>query len=125
MHTDVVTAVAVVLMNFPVNHDCPDDAYVQKAFHIIMTILYSLKYDTVNRVHNLMRIIEDAPAYTMKYGEAFPISKPPKVFDDSINTKEAVDHLPSIHSRKQQILCDSLLPHLDLLPLEGEPRPFC
>ena len=89
-HADVVTAFAVALADFPVDHDRPDDAYVQKAFDAIATILYSLEYDTVNGVHNLMGIIKDVTAYTTYYGEAFPIPKHPKAFDDSIDKKKAV-----------------------------------
>ena len=90
LHTDVATAFAVALADFPVDHDRPDNAYVQKAFNKIATILYSLKYNTGNGVHNLMGIIKDAPAYTKKYGEAFLIPMRPKAFNDSIDTKEAV-----------------------------------
>jgi hypothetical protein len=104
-HADVVTAFAVALADFPVDHDRPDDAYVQKAFDTIATILYSLEYDTVNGVHNLMGIIEDAPAYSQKYGAAFPIPKRPKAFDDSIDTKEAV----SLASRKAETIHRAVL----------------
>ena len=103
-HTDVVTAFAVALADFPVNHDRSDDAYIQKAFNTIATILYSLKYDTVNGAHHLMGIIEDAPAYTAKYGEAF-LPKRPKTFDDSIDTKEAV----SLASRKAETIHRAVL----------------
>ena len=89
-HTDVVTAFTAALADFPVGRNRPDDAYVQKTFDTIVTILYSLEYDTVNGVHNLMGIIEDTLAYSNKYGEAFPVPKRPKAFDDSIDTKEAV-----------------------------------
>ena len=47
LHADVVAAFAAALADFPVDHDHPDDAYVQKEFDTIVTILYSLKYDTV------------------------------------------------------------------------------
>ena len=104
-HADVVTAFAVALADFPVDHDRPGDAYVQKAFDAIATILYSLEYDTVNEVHNLMGIIEDAPAYTKKYGKAFPIPKNPKASNDSIDTKEAV----SLVSRKAETIYRAVL----------------
>ena len=57
-HTDVVAAFSAALTDFPVNHDCPDNTYVQKVFDTIETILYSLEYNTVGRVYNLMRIVE-------------------------------------------------------------------
>ena len=44
----------------------------------------------MNGIYNLVGITEDAPAYTDKYGEAFPIPKRPKAFDNSIDTKEVV-----------------------------------
>ena len=90
LHTDVVTKFSAALTDFPVDHNRLDNAYVQKAFDTIATILYSLEYDTVNGLHNLMGIVEDALVYSQKYGEAFPIPKRPKAFDDSINKKEAV-----------------------------------
>ena len=99
-HTDVVTAFVVALADVPVDHNRPDNAYVQNAFNTIATILYSLEYNTVNGVHNLMGIIEDAAAYTKKYGKAFPIPKRPNAFDDIINTKEAV----SLTSRKAETI---------------------
>ena len=46
-HTDVVAAFAAALVNFPVNHDRPNDAYVQLVFDTIANILYSLTYNTV------------------------------------------------------------------------------
>ena len=89
-HTDAVTVFAVALADVPVNHDRPDNVYIQKAFNTIATILYSLEYDTVNGIHTLMGVIKDAPAYTAKYGETFSIPKRPKAFDGSFDTKEAV-----------------------------------
>ena len=65
-HTDVVAAFAVALVNFSVNHDRPDDAYVQLVFDTIANILYYLTYNTVKGVHNLMGIIQDAAAYATK-----------------------------------------------------------
>ena len=56
-HTDVVAAFAAALVDFPVKHDHPDDVYVQLVFNTIANILYSLTYDTVEGVHNLMGII--------------------------------------------------------------------
>ena len=70
-HTDVVAAFAAALVDFPVNHDCPDDAYVQLVFDTIANILYSLTYDTVKGVNNLMGIIQNAVAYATKYTVAF------------------------------------------------------
>ena len=39
-HTDVVAAVAAALIDLPVNHDRPDNAYVQLVFDTNMNILY-------------------------------------------------------------------------------------
>ena len=89
-HTNVVAAIAAALVNFPVNHDRPDDVYVQLVFDAIANILYSLTYDTVKGVHNLMGIIQDAAAYTTKYTEAFVHPTQPKAFGDAIDTNEAV-----------------------------------
>ena len=89
-HTDVVAAFAAALVDFPVNHDHPDDAYVQLVFDTIANILYSLTYDTVEGVHNLMGIIQDAKAYATKYTVAFVHPTRSTAFDDAINTNEAV-----------------------------------
>ena len=62
-YTDVVAAFAAALVDFPVNHDRPDDAYMQLVFNTIANILYSLTYNTVEGFHNLMGIIQDAKAY--------------------------------------------------------------
>ena len=70
-HTDVVAAFAAALVDFPVNHDRPDDAYVQLVFDTIANILYSLTYDTVKGVHNFMGIIQDTAVYATKYTVAF------------------------------------------------------
>ena len=70
-HTDVVAEFAAALFDFPVNHDRPDDAYVQLVFDTIANILYSFTYYTVEGVHNLMGLIQDTAAYTMKYTVAF------------------------------------------------------
>ena len=43
LHTDVVAAFFTALTDFPVDHDRPDDAYAQKVFVTIATILYSLE----------------------------------------------------------------------------------
>ena len=67
LHTDVVAAFAAALVDFPVNHDRPNDAYVQLVVDTISTILYSLNYDTVADVHDLMGIIQDQAAYFTKY----------------------------------------------------------
>ena len=72
---------------------------------MIATILYSLEYDTVNRVHNLMGIVGDSLAYTEKYGKAFPDPKRPKAFDISIDIKEAV----SLASRKAETIHRAVL----------------
>ena len=69
-HTDVVAAFAAALVDFPVNHDRPDNTYVQLVSNIA-NILYSLTYNTVEGVHNLMGIIQDAAAYATKYTVAF------------------------------------------------------
>ena len=90
LYTDVVAAFAAALLYFPVNHDRPDNAYVQLVFDTIANILYSLTYDTVKGVHNLMGIIQDAAAYAKKYTVAFVHPTRPKAFDDTINTNEAV-----------------------------------
>ena len=79
--------------------------YVQTGFNVIVKILYSLKYNTVRGVHNLMGIIKDPTAYTIKYGDAFPIPKLPKVVDDGINTKEAV----SLASQKTETIHRAVL----------------
>ena len=62
-HTDVVAVFAAALVNFPVNHDRPDDAYVQLVFNTIANILYSLTCDTFEGVHNLMVTIQDTAAW--------------------------------------------------------------
>ena len=89
-HTDVVAAFAAALVDFPVNHDRPEDAYVQLVFDTIANILYSLTYDTVEGVHNLMGIIQDTASYTTKYTVAFVHPTRPKAFDDAIDTNKAV-----------------------------------
>ena len=99
-HTDVVAAFAAALVDFPVNHDRPDDAYVQLVFDTIANILYSLTYDTVEGVHNLMGIIQDSAAYATKYTVAFIHPTRPKAFDDAIDTTEAV----SLASRKAEAI---------------------
>ena len=76
LHTDVVAAFSEALPDFPVNLDRHDNEYGQKAFNV--TILYSLNYDTVGGVHNLVGIIDNPAAYIKKYGEAFPITQMPK-----------------------------------------------
>ena len=96
LHTNIVAAFAAALVDFPVKHDRPDDVYVQLVFDTIANILYSLTYDTVEGVHNLMGTIQDTAAYTMKYTVAFIHPTRTKVFDDTINTNEAV----SLASRK-------------------------
>ena len=99
-HTDVVAAFAAALVDFPVNHDHPDDMYVQLVFDTIANILYSLTYDTVEGVHNLMGIIQDAAAYATKYTAAFVHPTRPKASDDAIDTNEAV----SLASRKAEAI---------------------
>ena len=47
LYTNVVAAFAAALVDFPVNHNCPDDAYVQLVLDTIANILYSLTYDTI------------------------------------------------------------------------------
>ena len=89
-HTDIVAAFAAALVNFPVNHDRPDDAYVQLVFDTIANILYSLTYDTVEGVHNLMGIIQDAADYAKKYTADFVHPTRPKAFDNATDTNEAV-----------------------------------
>ena len=89
-HTNVVAAFAAALVDFPVNHDRPNDAYVQLVFNTIANILYYLTYDTVEGVHNLMVIIQDAASYATKYTVAFVQPTRPKAFDDAINTNKAV-----------------------------------
>ena len=71
LHTDVVAEFAAALVEFPVNHDRPDDAYMQLVFNTIANILYSLTYNTVKGVHNFMGIIQDAAAYATLYTVAF------------------------------------------------------
>ena len=61
-HTDFVAAFAAALVKFPFNHDRPDNVYVQLVFDTIANILYSLTYDTVEGVHNLMGINQDTAA---------------------------------------------------------------
>ena len=100
LHTDVVAAFAAALVDFPVNHDRPDDAYVQLVVDTILTILYSLNYDTVAGVHNLMGLIQDQAAYFTKYAAAFVHPTQPKAFDDSIDTTAAV----SLASRKAETI---------------------
>ena len=100
LHTEVVAAFAAALVDFPVNHDCPDDVYVQLVFDTIVNILYSLTYDTVEGVHNLMGIIQDTAAYTRKYTVAFVHTTQPKAFDDAIDTNKAV----SLASRKAETI---------------------
>ena len=99
-HTDVVAAFSAALVNFPVNHDHPDDAYMQLVFDTIANILYSLTYNTVEVVHNLMGIIQDAAAYATKYTVAFVHPTRPKAFDDAIDTNKAV----SLASRKAEAI---------------------
>ena len=99
-HTDVVAAFAAALVDFPVNHDRPDDAYVQLVFDTIANILYSLTYSTVEGVRNLMGIVQDTAAYTTKYTVAFVHPTQPKAFDNSIDTNEAV----SLASRKAETI---------------------
>ena len=70
-HTDVVAAFAAALVDFPINHDRTDNTYVQLVFDAIANILYSLTYDTVKGVLNLMGITQDAAAYATKYTVAF------------------------------------------------------
>ena len=65
-HTDVVAAFAASLVDFPVSHDRPDDAYVRLVFDTTANILYSLTYNTVEGVHHLTGIIQDTSAYTTK-----------------------------------------------------------
>ena len=77
-----------------------DDAYVQLVFDTIANILYSLTYDTVEGVHNLMGIIQDAAAYATKYTVAFVHPTRPKASDDAIDTNEAV----SLASRKAEAI---------------------
>ena len=100
LHTDVVAAFAAALIDFPVNHDRPDDAYVQLVFDTIANILYSLTYDTVKGVLNLMGITQDAAAYATNYTVAFVHPTQPKAFDDAIDTTEAV----SLASRKAEAI---------------------
>lgn len=90
-HTGVVVVFTMALADFPLNHNCLDDAYIQLMFNSIATILYSPKYDTVGGgVNNFMGIIKDPTSYTAKHGVAFPRLTRPKVFDNTISTKEAV-----------------------------------
>ena len=89
-HTDVVAAFSAALVDFPVNHDRPDNVYVQLVFDTIANILYFLTYDTVEGVHNLISIIQDTAAYTTKYTVAFVRPTRPKAFDDAIDTNKAV-----------------------------------
>ena len=98
--TDVVTEFAAALVDFPVNYDRPDDAYVQLVFGTIANIFYSINYDTVEGVHNLMGIIQDTAAYATKYTEAFVHPTRPNAFDDNINTNKAV----SLASRKAEAI---------------------
>ena len=99
-HTDVVAAFAAALVDFPVNHDRHDDAYMQLVFDTIANILYSLTYNTVEGVNNLMSIIQDTAAYTTKYTVAFVHPTLPKAFDNAIDTNEAV----SLSSRKAKTI---------------------
>ena len=99
-HTDVVAAFAAALVDFTVNHDRPDDAYVQQVFDTIANTLYSLTYNTVEGVHNLMGIIKDTAAYKTKYTVAFVHPTRPKAFDNAIDTNEAV----SLASRKAETI---------------------
>ena len=99
-HTDVVAAFSAALVDFPVNHDRPDNAYVQLVFDTIANILYSITNNTVKGVHNLMRIIQEAKAYATKYTVAFVHPTRPKAFGDTINTTEAV----SLASRKAEAI---------------------
>ena len=69
-------------------------------FNTISNILYSLTYNTVEGVHNLMGIIQDTAAYTTKYTVAFVHPTRPKAFDDAIDTNEAV----SLASRKAETI---------------------
>ena len=62
-HTGVVAAFAAALVDFPAYPDRPNDAYMQLVFDTIANILYSLTYDTVEGVHNLMGIIQYAAAW--------------------------------------------------------------
>ena len=99
-HTDVVSAFAAALVNFPVNHNRPNDAYVQFVFNTIANILHSLTYNTVEGFHNLMGVIQDAAAYATKYNVAFVHPTRPKAFDDAIDMNEAV----SLASRKAETI---------------------
>ena len=73
---------------------------MQLVFDTIANILYSLTYDTVDGVHNLMVIIQDAAAYATKYTVAFVHPTRPKAFDDAIDRNEAV----SLASRKAETI---------------------
>ena len=66
--TGVVSAFAAALIDFPVNEDRSTDSYVQSVFDAIAKILYSLEYDTVGGVHNLVGLIQDPVSYHSMYG---------------------------------------------------------
>jgi hypothetical protein len=83
-NVDVFAAFAAALEDFPVNHNRPDNAYAQLVFNNITTILYSLEYDTVGRVRNIIGIIQDATSYRTKYGVTFVQRARPTAFDKVI-----------------------------------------
>ena len=63
----------------------PTDSDVNRVFEALSCILYPIKYDETDAVHNLIRIIQDGKPYMTKHGSLLPCLKRLKIFDETID----------------------------------------
>ena len=63
----------------------PTNSDVNQVFEDLSRILYPIKYDETNAVHNLIRIVQDDKPYKTKHGSSLPRPKRPKIFDKAID----------------------------------------
>ena len=58
---------------------------VNRVFEALSRILYPIKYDETDAVHNLIGIIQDDEPYQTKQGLSFSRPKRPKILDEAID----------------------------------------
>ena len=82
----------------------PTKSDVNQVFEALSRILYPIKYDEPDAVHNLIGIIQDDEPYKTKHGLSFPRPKCLKIIDETINGSLPV----TIATRKKEAAHTSL-----------------
>ena len=130
--TSVLTAKFVEALD--VKTEQPKDAYINDIFESLGQLLYVVKYDEVNKTHNLIRIMQDDATYSAKYGPSFLRPTRLKVFDATIDTTSAfmiktcntVQHTKQQHKFSCQVFPEEI--HLRLYTsqhLQGREKQEC